>query len=345
MAERIRKMKYPLVAIVILNFNGRKFLEKFLPSVLASTYPNYKVIIADNGSTDDSIPFIEANYPAIELEKLGQNYGFAEGYNQALLKRNEAYFVLLNSDVEVSPNWINPIIDLMEADERLAICQPKIISFNQKDQFEYAGAAGGWIDQLGYPFARGRIFDTLEKDHNQYNTSKKLFWASGCALFVKGPVYKKMGGLYGAFFAHQEEIDFCWRAQNAGYKIACCTESIVYHVGGGTLPKGHRKTFLNFRNSLMMLSRNLPVNEKWWKIPARLMLDGVFALKCLIGGDFTSFRAIWNAHMAYYKWCMKKDNENNTERKATKALSGVYDGSLVIQYFLKGKKKFEDLVK
>lgn len=338
-------MQHPLVAIVILNYNGRKFLEKFLPAVLATDYPNFKVVVADNGSNDDSIDFLRINYPDIELDELGQNYGFAEGYNQALLKRKEDYFVLLNSDVEVTPNWISPIIAAMQADNQLVACQPKILSFKQKDQFEYAGAAGGWIDKLGYPFARGRIFDELEKDHNQFNTSKEIFWASGCALFVKASVYIELGGLYGIFFAHQEEIDFCWRAQNAGYKVGCITESVVYHVGGGTLPKGHRKTFLNFRNSLMMLSRNLPENEKWWKIPIRMILDGVFAIKCLAGGDLTSVRAIWNAHWAFYRWHWKKEKEDPRQNKPMKALSGVYNGSLVAQYFLKGKKKFEDFIK
>lgn len=338
-------MRYPLVAIVILNYNGRKFLEKFLPSVMATTYPNYKVVVADNGSTDDSVAFMQTKYPQIELDQLEQNFGFAEGYNQALLKRQEDYFVLLNSDVEVSADWITHIIALMEADERLAVCQPKILAYKQKEQFEYAGAAGGWIDKLGYPFARGRVFDDIEKDRGQFKTSKDIFWASGCALIVKAPVYKELKGLYGVFFAHQEEIDFCWRAQNAGYKIACCTASVVYHVGGGTLPKGYRKTFLNFRNSLMMLSRNLSIKEKRWKLPLRLMLDGVFAVKCLVGGDFTSVKAIWNAHMAFYKWCLGKNNSKVHSNRQLLKLSGVYDGLLVWQYFFKRKKKFEDFIK
>ena len=338
-------MQYPLVAIVILNYNGRKFLEKFLPSVLATTYPNYKVVVADNGSTDDSVAFMQSKYPHIELDLLGQNFGFAEGYNQALLKRQEDYFVLLNSDVEVCADWITYIIALMEADKQLAVCQPKILAYKQKEQFEYAGAAGGWIDKLGYPFARGRVFDDIEKDLGQFKTSKDIFWASGCALFVKARVYKELQGLYGVFFAHQEEIDFCWRAQNAGYKIACCSESVVYHVGGGTLPKGYRKTFLNFRNSLMMLSRNLTSKEKRWKLPFRLMLDGVFAIKCLISGDLTSVKAIWNAHMAFYKWSLGENNSKVRSNRPLLKLSGVYEGLLVWQYFLKGKKKFEDFIK
>ena len=338
-------MNTPQVAIVILNYNGRKFLEKFLPSVLASTYTNFKVVVADNGSTDDSIDFMKSAYPDIELDPLGQNYGFAEGYNQALLKRNEDYFVLLNSDVEVEKGWIEPIISKMEADEKLAVCQPKILSYKQKRLFEYAGAAGGWIDKLGYPFARGRVFDDIEEDNNQFKSTKEVFWASGCALFVKASVYKSQGGLYGYLFAHQEEIDFCWRSQNAGYKIGCIVESVVYHVGGGTLPKGYRKTFLNFRNSLIMLSRNLASKEKWWKIPTRLTLDGVFAVKCLLSGDLESVKAIWNAHMAFYKWCIKSESINTKQNKPMDTLSGVYKGSLIIQYFLKGKKKFEEFIK
>jgi len=338
-------MQYPLVAIVILNYNGRKFLEKFLPSVLGSTYPNYKVVVADNGSTDDSIVFMRAHYPQIELDQLDHNYGFAEGYNRALLKREEDYFVLLNSDVEVTADWITPIIQLMEADKQLAVCQPKILAYKNKEQFEYAGAAGGWVDRLGYPFARGRIFENIEKDLDQFKTSKEIFWASGCALFVRSSVYKALGGLYGFFFAHQEEIDFCWRVQNNGYKIACCTESVIYHVGGGTLPKGYRKTFLNFRNSLIMLSRNLPQKEKRWKLPFRMALDGVFAAKCLLSGDLASIRAIWNAHMAYYKWRLGKNMENLGPNVPMAKLSGVYNGLLIIQYFLKGKKKFEDFIK
>ena len=338
-------MRNPVVAIVILNYNGRKFLEEFLPSVLASTYPNFKVVVADNGSTDDSVVFLQSVYPTIELNQLGQNYGFAEGYNQALLKRQEDYFVLLNSDVEVTAGWMEPIINLMEANSKLAICQPKVRSYQHKDQFEYAGAAGGWIDFLGYPFAKGRIFDTIEKDRNQFKTSMDVFWATGCALFVKAAIYQQLGGLYGVFFAHQEEIDLCWRAQNAGYTIGCCTESVVYHVGGGTLPKGYKKTFLNFRNSLMMLSRNLNKREKYWKIPVRLVLDGVFAVKSLCSGDFASVKAIWNAHMAFYKWSLSKQKNERASNKPMAKLSGVYKGSVVAGYFIKGKKKFEDFSK
>lgn len=339
-------MSKPLVAVVILNYNGRGFLEKFLPGVLASTYENKKIIIADNASTDNSIIFLKQNFPLVEIVLLEKNYGFAEGYNQALAQISADYYVLLNSDVEVTKNWIGPVIELMEQDERIAFAQPKILSHNNKTFFEYAGAAGGFIDLLGYPFARGRVFDTLEKDIGQYKTSAEIFWATGAALFAKAGVYKHLGGLFGYFFAHQEEIDLCWRAQLAGYKIACCMESTVYHVGGGTLPQGHfRKTFLNFRNNLIMLARNLPVNEKIYKIPVRLILDGVFGIKSLLGGDFVTVKGILYAHFAFYKWCFLKKEKYSFKRIPLKTLRGTYSGLLIGQYFIKREKYFSDFYK
>lgn len=339
-------MSKPSVAVVILNYNGRNYLEKFLPGVLASAYGNKKIIVADNASTDDSVIFLQQNFPSVEIILLGKNFGFAEGYNQALARVSADYYVLLNSDVEVTKDWIEPVIDLMERDERIAFAQPKILSYNDKASFEYAGAAGGFIDLLGYPFARGRVFDTLEKDNGQYNTSTEIFWATGAALFAKATVYRHLGGFYGYFFAHQEEIDLCWRAQLAGYKIACCTESVVYHVGGGTLPQGHfRKTFLNFRNNLIMLARNLPMNEKIYKIPTRLILDGVFGAKSLFGGDFVTVKGILYAHFAFYKWCLKKKERYPFRMKPIKALRGVYPRLLTGQYFINGKKYFSDFYK
>lgn len=338
-------IQLPLVAIVILNYNGRNYLEEFLPSVLVSTYQNFKIVIADNASTDDSVAFLKEKYSTIELIILKQNYGFAEGYNQALQRVEADYYVLLNSDVKVESGWIEPIVTMMEADPKVGICQPVIRSFKKPQQFEYAGAAGGWIDYLGYPFARGRVFDHLETDKGQYSDSATIFWATGAAMFIKTGVYHELGGLYGFFFAHQEEIDLCWRAQNVGYKIACCTEAIVYHVGGGTLPKGHRKTYLNFRNSLIMLARNLRFREKIWKIPFRVILDGVFAAKCLFAKDFTSVKAIWNAHMSFYGWCIKINKKGSASPRSMKELNGVSNKSLVWQYFILKKKIFEDFGK
>lgn len=336
-------MKKPLVAIVILNFNGKKFLQKFLPSVLASSYENFKIIIADNASADDSVSFLQQNFPAIELILLEKNFGFAEGYNQALARVEADYFVLLNSDVEVTKNWIEPIIQLMESDEKIAFCQPKILSYKDEETFEYAGAAGGWLDVLGYPFARGRVFGVLEKDTNQFPNSMNIFWATGAAMFAKAAVYKQLGGFYAYLFAHQEEVDLCWRAQLAGYKIACCTQSAVYHVGGGTLPQGHfRKTFFNFRNNLIMLSRNLLWREKVWKIPLRLTLDGVFAVKSILLGDFSSFKGVLYAHFAFYKWSFSRHKKQILPKKPMRSLNGVCRKWLIWQHFARGKKYFED---
>ncbi len=333
----------PFVAIVILNFNGEKYLEKFLPTVLASEYSNFKIVVADNASSDHSISYLKEHFPSVDIIILEKNFGFAEGYNQALKQVQADYFVLLNSDIEVTPNWISPIIDLMEKDKQIAICQPKILAYDHKTHFEYAGAAGGWIDFLGYPFARGRVFEMLEEDQHQYSNNTEIFWATGAAMFIKANIYIKLGGLYGFFFAHQEEIDLCWRAQLAGYKIACCTSSVVYHVGGGTLPKGHRKTFLNFRNNLIMLSRNLPLREKLWKMPVRLILDGVFGGKCFFSGDFDSVKAILKAHRAYYHWCLKIHDWHTYPKKNMNKLSGVSKRSIVWRYFIAGKKIFKEI--
>jgi len=339
-------MKTPLVAIVILNFNGRKFLQEFLPSVLSSSYENFKVIVADNASSDDSITFLQQNFPTVELILLEKNFGFAEGYNQALERVEADYFVLLNSDVEVTKNWIEPVIQLMESDEKIAFCQPKILSYYNKEYFEYAGAAGGWLDALGYPFARGRVFNVLEKDENQYDNSVNIFWATGAAMFAKAGVYKQLGGFYGYLFAHQEEVDLCWRAQLAGYKIACCTQATVYHVGGGTLPQGHfRKTFYNFRNNLIMLSRNLVWQEKVWKIPLRLLLDGIFAVKSMLSGDFLSVKGVLYAHFAFYKWCFSYQGKYTLPKKPMRLLNGVCNEWIIWQHFARAKKYFQDFFK
>lgn len=329
-------MQNPLVAIVILNYNGVAFLKKFLPSVLASTYDNKKIIVADNASTDQSLTYLQQYFPEVELLSLSENYGFAEGYNQALKQVKADYYVLLNSDVKVTSNWIEPIIQLMENHTDIAVCQPKILSYYQPQYFEYAGAAGGLLDRYAYPFARGRVFDNIEKDEGQYDDVQPIFWASGAAMFVKASVYRDLGGLYGYFFAHQEEIDFCWRVQNAGYKVYYCGFSTVYHVGGGTLPKGHyKKTYLNFRNSLVMMYRNLAKSEKTSTILVRLLLDGVFACKSLLSLDFSSVRAVWNAHIDFYKWIYRNRKEVFTKTIPRKNLTGWVDKSVVWEYFVR----------
>jgi GT2 family glycosyltransferase len=338
-------MHNPSVAIVILNWNGKKFLQQFLPSVIASLYFNKRVIVADNASTDDSVTFLKQYYPQIEILQNSNNEGFAKGYNTALKQVKSDYYVLLNSDVEVTENWIAPIIDLMERDTTIAACQPKLLDWNNKNKFEYAGACGGWIDRFGYPFARGRVFDICEQDEGQYNTALPCFWASGAALFVKASAYHELGGLDEYFFAHQEEIDLCWRLQLAGYKIYVQPASIVYHVGGGTLPKGNsKKTFLNFRNNLIMLAKNLSLVNALWKIPVRLMLDALAAWKELLTGDSGYYRAVLKAHVHFFRWMLFEKKQSIFPVKKAGKLKGWYNRSIVWQYFIKNKKTFLEIV-
>jgi GT2 family glycosyltransferase len=333
----------PSVAIVILNYNGRNFLEQFLPSVMASTYANFTVVVADNASTDNSVAFVQENFPTIQLLLNLNNDGFAGGYNWALKKVEADYYVLLNSDVEVTANWIEPVIELMELNKDIAACQPKVLSWNNKEQFEYAGASGGFIDALGYPFSRGRVFDVCENDVQQYNTAEPIFWATGAAMFVSSKVFHQLNGFDASFFAHMEEIDLCWRMQLAGYSIYVQPASVVYHVGGGTLPNGYRKTYLNFRNNLIMLSKNLPVKEKMYKIPVRFILDGIAAWKDLFSGNCITFKAVFNAYVATVKWWFF--GEKNKQTKTTfSQLKGVYTGSIVWQYFIKKRTKFSEIV-
>ena len=342
-------MSSSTVAIVILNFNGKKHLETFLPSVMNTTYGNAKVIIADNGSTDDSLTFLAANYPDITCLKRNTNQGFAGGYNWALSLIDANYYVLLNSDVEVTSNWLEPMVALLDSDSHIAACQPKILSYSNKDSFEYAGASGGWIDALGYPFSRGRIFDVCEKDNGQYNQCEPIFWATGASLFIRSSCYKQVGGLDESFFAHQEEIDLCWRLQRAGYSIMSCPNSVVYHVGGGTLPRGGRKVFLNFRNNLLMLGKNLPISELIWKIPVRFSLDAISAWKGVLQGDFSFFYAIVKAHMSvmsiWTKQLLKAGrNRNLTPKKPMSALTGLFNGSIIWCYFVKKQTKFSEII-
>ncbi|WP_037361386.1 glycosyltransferase family 2 protein [Asinibacterium sp. OR53] len=335
----------PSVAVVILNYNGRHYLEQFLPSVLASTYPGVRVVVADNASTDDSLEYLRNSFPGVEVLTHDTNEGFAGGYNWALRLVKADYYVLLNSDVCVTPGWIEPVISLMETDAKIAACQPKLLSYKEPGMFEYAGAAGGWIDSLGYPFSRGRIFDVCEPDEQQYNDTIPVFWASGAAMFIRAELYHAMGGLDASFFAHQEEIDLCWRLQLAGYKIMSCPASVVYHVGAGTLPRGGRKVFLNFRNNLLMLHKNLPWNEKIWKLPLRLVLDGVSAIKGLLQGDVDFFTAIFKAHFAVHRlWLKRGEIHKSQQRRPLCGLDGVYEGTVVWQYFVKRKTRFRDII-
>ncbi len=333
----------PSVAVVILNWNGKKFLQQFLPSVIASTYADKRIIIADNGSTDDSVSFLQQQFPMVEILTSSKNYGFAGGYNFFLKQIKADYYVLLNSDVEVEAGWLEPVIELMEANGKIAACQPKILSYQNKEMFEYAGSSGGWIDALGYPFSRGRVFDVLEKDHGQYNDAAPIFWASGAALFVKADIYHELGGFDEFFFAHQEEIDLCWRIQRAGYLIYVCPQSVVYHVGGGTLPTGNPlKVFLNFRNNLVMITKNMPLQQLLWKLPLRIGLDAVSAWKELLGGKPDYWMAVYKAHFAYAAWFLGKQKK---QPEKYPALQGVYRGSIVWKYFIEKTRIFSEIVK
>ena len=330
-------------AVVILNWNGKKMLERFLLSVTAHTQGDAEVIIADNGSTDDSLDFVRAQYPGLRIIELDKNYGFAGGYNRALQQVQADYYVLLNDDVEVTPGWIEPVVAQMQQHPDTAICQPKLLMYDQRDTFEYAGGAGGFLDKYGYPFCRGRMFTSLEQDNGQYNTPGEIFWASGAAMFVRADVWHQLGGLDDDFFAHMEEIDFCWRAKNAGYRVEYCPQSTVFHVGGGTLPKSNpRKTYLNFRNNMALLYKNLPKRRLAWVMCSRIVLDYVAGFKFLMERKPKEFSAVVDAHKAFYKWLpqLKKKRQG---LKQQSRVSGMYQGLLLIDYYLLGKKKYSDL--
>jgi GT2 family glycosyltransferase len=336
----------PSVAVVILNWNGQHFLEKFLPSILASTYQNIQIIVADNASTDDSISFLQQHFPAVKIIVNKTNEGFAKGYNTALKKVSADYFVLLNSDVEVIPSWIEPIVQLMENDTSVAACQPKILDYKNKTHFEYAGASGGFIDTLGYPFARGRVLENIEEDKGQYNNTIPCFWATGAAMFVRASVYSALGGLDECFFAHQEEIDLCWRMQLSGHKVYVQPASVVYHVGGGTLPKGNsKKTYLNFRNNLIMLWKNTPSKELILKLPIRFSLDAVAAYKGLFSRDAGYFFAVAKAHVHFGKWLLFDRKKSLFVQQPTNIkLDGFYTKSILWQYYIKKKKTFLEIM-
>lgn len=330
------------VAVVILNWNGKKFLIDLLPTLIKHTPENVDIVVGDNASTDGSVDFLKEEYPQIQIIQNDRNYGFAEGYNKVLEKVSADYYVLLNSDVEVTHNWITPVVDMMEQDKDIAICQPKLLSYYNRDTFEYAGGAGGFIDKYGYPFCRGRIFNSLEKDYGQYDNACEIFWATGAAMFVKADVWKQLRGLDGDFFAHMEEIDFCWRAKNAGYKVCYCPKSVVYHIGGGTLPTSSPfKTYLNFRNNFYLLFKNLQKRQLIYIYPIRIIMDWVAAIKFLTEKKPKEFTAVIKAHWHFYKHIpmLKKKRKGITQR----SVSNIYNGNIVLEYYLKGKKEFSKL--
>ncbi|MFT4024539.1 MAG: glycosyltransferase family 2 protein [Flavihumibacter sp.] len=333
------------IAVVILNWNGKHHLETFLPQVIAHSCPLADVIVADNASTDDSLAWLAANHPSVLQLPLPKNYGFAKGYNEALKQLDYEFFLLLNSDVEVTAHWLEPMISWLDTHPQTAACQPKIRMYANRQSFEYAGACGGWLDHFGYPFARGRIFDFCETDHGQYDDIAPVFWASGAAMLIRAKAFREVGMFDEFFFAHQEEIDLCWRLQLAGWGIVVCPQSVVYHVGGGTLPKGNEwKVFLNFRNNLVMLAKNLP----WWqamlKIPFRLLLDSVSAWKSLFEKEGIYFKAILEAHVGFFGWLLLHRHKSVFPQKRHKHLQGWYRGSVVWQHFVKGRKQFSEIV-
>lgn len=334
---------YPKVAVVILNWNGRFFLEKFLPSVYNSTYPNVEFIVGDNGSTDDSVNFVTVHYPTIRIIGNEHNLGFAGGYNRVLSQVTADYFVLLNSDVEVTPNWIMPVIDFLESQPQMAAAQPKIRSFYQRDRFEHAGAGGGYIDRYGFPFCRGRVFHSVEQDIGQYDDACEVFWASGAALFIKRQCWEAAGGFDADFFAHMEEIDLCWRLKRMGYQIGYCPQSTVYHVGGGTLAASNpHKTYLNFRNSLFMLQKNLPFLNACWAIFARMWIDFAALIRFLLAGKFRDAWAISRSHQHFFLSFFKTARKRKRNVHAFNT-AGIYRGSIVWAFYAHGKTCFSKL--
>jgi len=326
------------VAVVILNWNGKALLEKFLPSVVKNSSEEAALYLIDNASTDDSVSFVSENFSEVNIIQNKENYGYAGGYNKGLSRLTEDIFILLNSDVEVTANWLTPLLLEFQEDDTLYAAQPKVLDYKNKNYFEYAGAAGGYLDKYGYPFCRGRIFDTLEKDDGQYNDTTPIFWATGACLFIKAEAYKKVGGLDEDFFNHQEEIDLCWRLQNAGGIIKYIGNSTVYHVGGATLSASNpKKTFYNFRNSLLMLVKNRKGWGVWTLLLVRMVLDGIAALRFLLEGKGSHFIVIFKSHLSFYALLPKflkkrKTNAGNIKYYKIK--------SIVWNYFIEKKRTF-----
>lgn len=337
------------VAVVILNWNGEKMLAKYLPTLLQHLQESVEVFVADNASTDGSVALLKEKFPTVKRILLDKNWGFAEGYNQALRQINATYYILLNSDIEVSSGWLSPLITWMDAHPETAACQPKLLSIRQRDYFEYAGACGGFIDKYGYPFCRGRVFDVVEKDEGQYDEVCPILWATGACLMIRATDYWKVGGLDGRFFAHNEEIDLCWRLCAMGREIYCIPKSKVYHVGGGTLPKNNpMKTYLNFRNNLTMLYKNLETDELQHVMRVRWWLDYIAAFKMLIlDGHWGDFKAVFKARKAFRKW--KKDFDSDRQylqqHRTVSNHQLLSPDSVLWQYYGKGRHHFSELTK
>lgn len=334
------------VAVVILNWNGEAMLRRFLPTVVRYSCDEAEIWVADNASDDASVLLLREHFPSVRLIQLDKNYGFAEGYNRALAQIEAEYYVLLNSDVEVTHHWLTPLVEYMDAYPDVAACQPKLLSEANRDYFEYAGASGGFIDRYGYPFCRGRIFNTVEEDNGQYDYIIDILWATGACMLIRSADYREAHGLDGRFFAHNEEIDLCWRLRQRGRRIVCIPESEVYHVGGGTLPKSNpMKTFLNFRNNLTMLYKNLPDGELKGVMRVRRVLDYVAALKMLVADrSWADFKAVVKARRAFYRWRHNFDDDRREiGRTRTAGPSERVGYSILWQYYVKGRKTFSRL--
>jgi GT2 family glycosyltransferase len=335
------------VAVVILNWNGLDFLKQFLPPLIQYTDPELADIwVADNGSADTSLEHIRHDFPTVKTIELGKNWGFAEGYNRALSSIEASFYVLLNSDVEVSENWLEPMYRAMSDDPKLGACGPKILSFQDREMFEHAGAAGGFLDKYGYPFCRGRIFNVLEKDTGQFNDNSELFWASGACLMVRADLYEMAGGLDPFFFAHMEEIDLCWRIKSLGYRVRFCHRSAVFHVGGGTLPKNdHRKTYLNFRNSIILMYKNLPSSRLLPVLFPRLILDYISLAQFLARFEFRNFASVIRAHLSLVRRyrTIKSHRRKNMELCKPAVPAEMYRKSIVYDFFIRGRKYFHEL--
>jgi len=327
------------IAVVILNWNGVKLLEQFLPSIIQYS-PEATIYVADNASSDTSVTFIKKHFPSIKIIQNDGNFGFAKGYNEALVSVEEEIYALVNSDIEVTENWLLPIIELFENEPTTMIIQPKLLDYKNKEYFEYAGGAGGFIDKYAFPYCRGRVFETIEKDNAQYNDTIEIFWASGACFFIRKNIYRELNGFDSDFFAHQEEIDLCWRAFNKGYTIKYCGKSTVYHVGGATLKTGSpMKTFLNFRNSLWMMLKNIPSNQLFSVLFIRMILDGIAGIKFLLEGKPKHLWAILKAHFYFYKNFAKFYQKRNKTQKRDYFSSK----SIVYNYFIQKKLFFKDI--
>ncbi len=335
------------VAIVLLSYNSKKLLEQFLPKIIEHTPKNddFQIVLVDNASEDGTLNFVQSSFPNVRTIRLEVNKGFTNGYCESLPQIDAEYFVLISSDVEVGPNWCGPIIDYMDRNPRVAACGPKIMSYDDRNLFEYAGAAGGYMDHLGYPFCRGRIIDQLERDEGQYDSTQEVFWTSGACMFVRAKLYFEAGGLDNDFYAHMEEIDLCWRLKNMGYSIAHFHESRVYHMGGFIIKYGSpAKVFRNHRNNLIMLFKNLPFGQMIWKIPLRMFMDLATLFKMYVDGEFKASTGINKAHYQFFRYMGRwmKGRKAAQKLRSNPNATGIYGGSLVWNYFVKGKRKFSE---